>query len=144
MLNHRIDLQGIEVLDLYAGTGAISMESLSRGAASATAIDNNRESVKHLTRLKNEWNEEGLEIVKGDALHYLERCKYRFDLVFADPPYLSDDAHTVVKLVIEGRLIKDEGLLVIEHDKTKDFSQQEGFRESRPFGKVIFSFFSLS
>ena len=144
MLHHRIDFEGLEVLDLYAGTGAISMEFLSRGAASATAIDSNRESVRHLARIKNEWQVEGLEIFKGDAVLYLEKCNYRFGLIFADPPYQSEDALSVHKIVMGRKLISDKGMLIIEHDRSLDISHCEGFQESRAFGKVNFSFFALS
>ncbi|MEQ9063090.1 MAG: 16S rRNA (guanine(966)-N(2))-methyltransferase RsmD [Vicingaceae bacterium] len=144
MLNNRLDLEELEVLDLYSGTGAIGIELISRGVKSAVVVDNDRQSVKHIAKVKSEWEIDNLEIVKGDALSYIERCGIQFGLIFADPPYTSDHAVTVVEICHKRNLLLPGGLLVVEHDKHQNFSKTEGFAERRNYGKVNFSFFRFS
>lgn len=144
MLNSKLDFSNLTVLDLYSGSGAIAFEFLSRGSKSVTAVDLSRESVKFLAEIKNEWKIENLDIVKSNALKYIKRCPRTFNLIFADPPFQSEDAFSVFSAVQEGKLLSDDGILIIEHDKHKDFTDQPGFQNMRAFGKVNFSFFQAS
>lgn len=112
-------LQGASVLDLFSGSGALGLESLSRGAASAVMVDDSREAQvvigKNITSL-------GLahgRVVRNDVFRFLDRDAARYDLVFADPPYFkkTDDRDFVAELLSHERLperLADDGLLVIE------------------------------
>lgn len=141
MLNSRLDWEGMDVLDLYSGTGAMAFEFLSRGVATAVAVDRHVESVKFIASVKEKWGVENLEIVKNDALRYLEKCSISYDLIFADPPYDSDDYEEILKFVFENGLLKEHGYLIMEHQKRKSFESHPRFDFHRAFGNVNFSIF---
>ena len=142
ILNSRIEWEGMDILDLYSGSGALAFEFLSRGVSSAVAVDNNIESVKFLSETKKKWEVDNLEVIKSDALRYLEKCHSTFDLIFADPPYQSEDYFDILKLVFERNLLKEHGFLILEHEKRRSFEKEESFQFNRAFGNVNFSIFS--
>jgi 16S rRNA (guanine(966)-N(2))-methyltransferase RsmD len=144
ILTSKLDFTDLRVLDLYSGTGAMAIEFLSRGSKSATAVDLGRESVKFVADIKQQWGIENLTVVKANAIRYLEKCPLSFDIIFADPPYNSEDGFSVLKAVQSGKLLAEDGILIIEHEKHKDFSTEPWFQNKRSFGKVNFSFFQAS
>jgi 16S rRNA (guanine966-N2)-methyltransferase len=79
-------VEGANVLDLFAGSGALGLEALSRGAASATFVESDRSAVKTIERNLEKLDLEG-EIVRSDAARYVARTDERYDVVFVDPPY---------------------------------------------------------
>lgn len=142
MLNSRVNMEGMDVLDLYTGSGSVVFEFLSRGASSATAVDSSIDSVKFLTEIKKKWLVENLEVIKSDVLRFLEKCHVSFDIIFADPPYDSDDYATIIKLVFEKNMLKPGAYLILEHQKNHSFENEKYFEFHRAFGNVNFSIFS--
>jgi 16S rRNA (guanine966-N2)-methyltransferase len=144
-------LEGQAVLDLYAGTGALGLESVSRGAAKAVLVDSDREALA-LCRANTDAlgftsQVEVLAQPVDRALETLGRRGDRFDLVFADPPY----AARVVEPVLEGMakhgLLAPEGTVVIEHDKREAAPEAHaGFArvDQRRFGDTLVSFFRIA
>ncbi len=86
-LGQRLD--GLEVLDLFAGSGALGFEALSRGASRAVLVERDREIATALRAAARELGATGAEVLEGDALSFLARCADKFDVVFVDPPYAS-------------------------------------------------------
>jgi len=144
ILHSRMDFDGMKILDLYSGSGAIAFEFISRGVQSAVVVDKQVESVKFIAGIKSKWEISNLEIIKSDTLKYLEKSSEKFDLIFADPPYQSEDHMKIINLVLEGQLLGDEGYLVLEHEKRKNFESEPGFEFQRSFGNVNFSIFRQS
>ena len=142
MLNSRLDWDDLEVLDLYSGSGAITFEFLSRGVKSVVALDNNNASVRFISDMKQQWDVDNLEVLKYDTLRYLENCRTAFDVVFADPPYHSEDYDLIHELVFSRDLLKENGYLIMEHRKDLNFEDKDGFLLHRAFGNVNFSIFS--
>lgn len=128
------------VLDLYSGTGNIAYEFASRGVEKVTAIDNNFHCIKYIEK-----NSKKLDLnitaIKSDCINYLENCKQQFNFIFADPPYDYEDYQKMKNLIIKKKLIKDEGLLIIEHDKDTQFIEEN--IKLRNYGAVHFSIFSF-
>jgi 16S rRNA (guanine966-N2)-methyltransferase len=87
-LGQRLD--GLACLDLFAGSGALGFEALSRGAGRVVMVESSREAARSLMANAGELQAAEAEIVAGDALAYLGRTTERFDVVFVDPPYASD------------------------------------------------------
>lgn len=141
VLNNRLNWEGITVLDLYAGSGAMSLEFLSRGVDSVISVDQNYESVKFISSVKTDWKIDNLEILKSDALRYLEKCHLSFDLIFADPPYDGSDHDKLLELVIGKELLKENGTFILEHPKDKKYETHPCFIFERSYGNVNFSFF---
>ena len=144
ILNFQIDFQEIKLLDLFAGTGNISYEFISRGATQITAVDQHYGCVKFINKTANKLEAE-INTVKSDVFKYLDKVKTKSNLIFADPPYdfSTEDFQKIPQLVFENNLLEEEGLLIVEHSKHTDLSETANFSESRRYGNSVFSFFKL-
>lgn len=111
----QFDIEGRRVLDLFAGTGQLGIECLSRGAAHCTFVDLRREAVA-LVRENLEWTRlaDQAAVVQGDYLAYLTRCGEKFDLIFLDPPYESGLLEKAVSTIAEIDILSDNGIMVCE------------------------------
>lgn len=109
-LGQRLD--GLSCLDLFAGSGALGFEALSRGAARAVMVEQSREIAHCLTDNARALECAEAEIVTGDALAYLERSTDAFDVVFVDPPYASDLAPRVLEAL--PRHLKPDARVYVE------------------------------
>lgn len=125
-------LEGARVLDLYAGTGALAIEALSRGAAEATLVD---EDISLATR-----NAAGLgleqrcTIVRSDVLRFLGAVQEEWDLIFCDPPYrLADRLQAPLEKLIPGRL-SPGGLLIAESAAREPLSLGLPLVDERSYG----------
>jgi 16S rRNA (guanine966-N2)-methyltransferase len=119
ILSGRID--DCRFLDLYAGTGAVGIEALSRGARETVFVDNNAQRcaiIKDITE-KFRFAERSM-IMKSDAVSFLKKSfvKY-FDIIFIDPPYASDELEPTLKLIDDLDLLADEGVVIAEHSSKK-------------------------
>ena len=86
VIENLIDIDGIEALDLFAGTGAISLELLSRGAARVTAVEKAMTQYAFIRRTAEQLGEQNLNLIKGDVFKFLAAPHEKFDFIFADPP----------------------------------------------------------
>lgn len=141
ILQHRIDLTSIQVLDMFAGTGNISYEFASRGAKSLSAVDQNRNCIQFIQKTAQELQIE-INTHQKESTQFLEQNKESFHLIFADPPYNFDqDAYEKIIFLSLPKLRK-EGFLILEHFKQMDFSSSKNFAFSRGYGSTVFSFFT--
>lgn len=109
----QFDIEGRRVLDLFAGSGQLGIEALSRGAAGCVFVDKNTEAVQVIRRnLQHTGLAEKSQVLGTDALSYLTRPGDRFDLVFLDPPYAANLIHPVLEKVAP--LVNDGGIIVCE------------------------------
>lgn len=117
----QFDIEGRKVLDLFAGSGALGMEALSRGAASAVFCDKNKSSAELVSKnLKALDFSEKAEVFCCDAVSLLKQFSFeqrRFSLVFLDPPYASDLIGNVLPLMIEYDLLQDGCIIIAEHER---------------------------
>ncbi len=129
------------MLDLFCGTGAMSIEALSRGAKSVTMVDKDFRSVEMARQnLKNIGIEQ--KVIKCDALLFLEKCDASFDLIILDPPYKSGLYESVLEKIFEKNLLKDDGIIVCEHAKEDEIvcDKFEIFDEKR-YGNIMLTYF---
>jgi len=142
ILEHQMALYDLEILDLCAGTGNISFEFLSREAGEVTAVDMNSNCLRFIQKNAIDFGiKENLDIIKSDILLYLGRSERKFDLIFADPPYDYKHHAEIAQLVFERDLLKEDGLVIIEHGKFTNLENITHFEFSRIYGNVHFSFF---
>ena len=141
ILENNLYFDDLSVLDLYAGTGSISYEFASRGSRQVIAVDINPLCVKFISDMATKLEFEQLKAVRSSSIGYLNHCREKFDLIFADPPYDLQGIEEVVEKVFAKQLLKDGGWLIIEHSQGKDFSIFPNFNQHRNYGKVNFSFF---
>ncbi|MDR3094494.1 MAG: 16S rRNA (guanine(966)-N(2))-methyltransferase RsmD [Bacteroidales bacterium] len=141
ILSGRYDWEGLEALDLFAGTGSISYEFVSRGADSVHAVEMDPHHVAFIRATAGKLNMHNLKIVRDEAFHFLSICKATYNLIFADPPYEMAKISAIPDEVLSRNLLKPEGMLIVEHSKHTDFSQHQRLVFQRNYGNVHFSFF---
>ncbi len=142
VLDHQLSLVDLDILDLCAGTGNISFEFLSRQAGTIVAVDNNSNCLKYIQKNALEFGiSDYLVTVKSDLLAYLKKTNEQFDLIFADPPYAYEFHAEIAQLVMERKLLKEDGLLIIEHGRHTKLEGLAHYDTTRTYGNVYFSFF---
>ena len=111
----QFDIDGRKILDLFAGTGQLGIEALSRGAASAVFVEQRRDAV---TLIKDNLRLTGLEasarVVSGDALAFLSSCRERFDIILLDPPYASELLKNAVNAISQFDILSNHGIMICE------------------------------
>lgn len=144
-------IQDAYVLDLFSGSGALALESLSRGAKTAVLCDNNIEAIKIInqnvekTKLKDK-----AIIIKDDYIKCLEKLKnkkMKFDLIFLDPPYKENFAIIALKKILELNLISNNGIIILETDEEeRELKNLESIdiniNDIRKYGRVKLMFLS--
>ncbi len=143
VIENLIDIEGIRALDLFAGTGAITFELLSRGAASVTAVEKAATQASFIARTARTLGDQNLNLVRGDALRFISAASTPFDLVFADPPYDMEGFGEIPVKVLNSSLLKPGSLFVMEHSRKFDFSSLPHFLQHRAYGSVNFSIFQI-
>lgn len=142
ILNNQFDFDSLYVLDLYAGTGNISYEFGSRGASHIISVDKNHNCVKFIKKTTKELS---LDIVtiKTDCLSFIASTKYKFNMIFADPPYNQAKSlfYELPRIVFNKNLLKENGMLIVEHSRDINFEHESNFIFYKKYGSCLFSFF---
>jgi len=141
ILQHTVPLEGIRVLDLFAGTGNVSVEFLSRGAVEVISVEQDRALFAHLQAMARRLDASNWHHVKADAFTFMKGHRAVYDIIFADPPFNLAGTEQLPALVREAGLLDPEGLLIVEHPGDVDMSADPWFDRHRPYGNVHFSFF---
>lgn len=144
VIENMLDLEGLSALDLFAGTGAISFELLSRGCATVTAVEKSSIQSGFIKKVAQELREENLHLIKGDVFRFIGSAKEPFDFIFADPPYDMPRFGEIPGLVLGSHLLKPGSVFVMEHSRNYDFSSLPHFSEHRVYGSVNFSIFVVA
>lgn len=142
VLNSYIDWdEGPVALDLFAGTGSITLELLSRGCSHVVCIEKDPLHYRFIKEFIDKLQDLSAIPIKGDVFKYLSQCRETFDFIFADPPYALKEIADLPDMVLERNILCGDGLFVLEHGKDYDFSNHPRFLEHRQYGSVNFSFF---
>jgi len=141
VLTRYVDFENAVALDLFAGTGSISLELLSRGCTSVVSVAADREHANFIRQCMKKLDTEHNILIRGDVFRFLKTCHQQFDFIFADPPYALPELSKLPELVTNGYLLSEGGIFVLEHPKTFDFSAHPCFSRQRVYGSVHFSFF---
>jgi len=144
ILQNQIDFEGIKVLDLFSGTGNISLEFASRGAEQVVAVDRSVQCVHYLKDTARQHNLSTVKVYKDDVFKYLQHETEQFDLVFADPPYDLNRIPEIPKVIFDKGLLLPGGLLIVEHQSLQNLSSHPAFVDQRKYGHSSFSFFKLA
>ena len=128
-----------KALDLFAGTGSISLELASRGCSKVVSVEKDFKHWQFVSRIQKELQVKEWLPLKGDVFKYVSACKERYDLIFADPPYALDNLKEIPDATIP--LLAEDGLFILEHGGSYDFSEHPRFIDHRKYGSVNFSFF---
>ncbi|PHR69370.1 MAG: 16S rRNA (guanine(966)-N(2))-methyltransferase RsmD [Lutibacter sp.] len=142
ILNNNYYIDTLTVIDLFAGTGNISFEFASRGCEKITSVDSHYGCVKFIATTAKELDF-AIDTIKSDVYKFLDKSSLKATVIFADPPYNfeKEQFERIVELVFKNNLLNDGGMLIIEHAKQTDLSENEHFSYSKRYGGNMFSFF---
>ena len=141
VLTQYIDFDGTTALDLFSGTGSISLELASRGCARVISVEADRDHHRFILQCLQKLQNPPVTAIRGDVFRFIKSCKQQFDFIFADPPYALEELKTIPSLVFEKNLLKEDGVFVFEHGKNDSFTDHPNFVEHRSYGSVNFSIF---
>lgn len=141
ILQSRMSFDGIKTLDLFGGTGSISYELASRGAADLTIIEKDPQMHAFITKNIELLGVQHCKVLKMEVFNFLNACNDKFDFIFAGPPYALNTIDEIPKIVMERELLLPEGFFVLEHTPRNEYQQFKGFSFQRNYGTTVFSFF---
>ncbi|MDR2859359.1 MAG: RsmD family RNA methyltransferase [Mediterranea sp.] len=136
--------EGLSALDLFSGTGSISMELVSRGCEKVISVEKDKVHHTFICKIMDKIETNKCLPIRGDVFKFINHTQETFDFIFADPPYDLPELETIPTLIFKNKLLKENGLFVLEHGKNNDFSAQAYFMEKRIYGSVNFSIFRHS
>jgi 16S rRNA (guanine966-N2)-methyltransferase len=140
IIQNNIELEGIKTLDLFGGTGSITYELASRGAADMTIVEKDVQMSAFIHTMCKKLGID-VKLVNMDVFKFIEQCHEQFDFIFAGPPYALGTIDELPKLIVEKKLLKEGGWFVLEHTPRNSYENFEWFKTERNYGTTIFSIF---
>lgn len=128
-------------LDLFSGTGSITLELLSRGCSRVVSVEVDALHYSFIRGFIDKLQDLNAFPVRADVFRFLSKCHEQFDFIFADPPYALPQLEQLPDIVLSRQLLHEGGLFVLEHGKTQNFSLHPRIVDHRAYGSVNFSFF---
>ncbi len=141
VLHNEYELEGLRVLDLFGGTGSISYEFASRGAARVYCVEMLPLHSNFIKSQATKLSLINLIVVRHNVFDFLNICKESFDIIFADPPYDLVDLDTLPDKVLSKGILNPEGYFILEHPVGYTFTEHPAFKKEKKYGNVHFSFF---
>ncbi len=144
ILNNSYYFDEITVLDLFSGIGSISIEFASRGTKEVTSVDVHKKTTHFLNEISDKYDL-NLNVINGDVYRFLEKNTKQYDVIFADPPYdfSQEKFEKIIDLVFEKKAITKRGMLIVEHSKKTNLSNNKYFVKEKKYGGNCFSFFEI-
>jgi len=141
VLENITDFEDAVALDLFAGTGAISFEFLSRGCAQVTSVEKAQVQIEFIRQVSAKLQASGHRIIRGDALRFIATTSDKYDIIFADPPYDLPGFADIPGAVLRADILRPGGIFIIEHSSKNSFDTLPGFIDHRTYGSVNFTIF---
>jgi 16S rRNA (guanine966-N2)-methyltransferase len=140
ILANRIEFDGLDVLDLFAGSGSLGLEALSRGVKSVTFIDKSKKSLGALEKnIASLGCASQCSVYQADVFWYLKNMKRIYDLVFVDPPYKLQDIGLLPNAIYDSGVLHHGSFVVMEHSResTIELDEQKYEILKKPFGQTV-------
>jgi 16S rRNA (guanine(966)-N(2))-methyltransferase RsmD len=141
IIQNNLDIEELEVLDLFGGTGSISYELASRGAVSNTIVEKDSKMYAFIKSTAEALQFDHFQVVKMDVFSYIESCQNKFDFIFAGPPYALASIDDLPIRIFQHQLLKPNGWFVLEHTPRNDYKKFDHYKTERHYGTTIFSIF---
>lgn len=141
ILSNRIEVEGAKVLDLCAGTGNLSFEFASRGAATILSVDEHPGCIKFINKTARDLGFTNITTLRSELFKFIKKLSGQYNMIFADPPYGIQDTEKLPDLILEKEVLIENGYLIIEHSAEYNFENHPRFSFSRRYGNVNFTFF---
>ena len=135
------DLDEVEGLDLFAGTGSISYEFASRGARQVTAIERDPVHQAFIRKTCAQLGADQVSVIRADVFRFLKKASQHYDIIFADPPFSHPGLKELPDAVFSGDFLSKGGIFILEHPGDYSFNAHPHFLEIRKYGGVNFTFF---
>lgn len=144
MLTNIIDIEGIKTLDLFGGTGSISYELASHGAADLKVVERDAVSIAFIKKTAALLGiDDRLHVVKGDVFKFLKQPDHdQYHFIFADPPYALANMDDLPMLIFDRQLLLPGGIFIMEHAPRNDYQRHPNFSRMKNYGTTIFTFFT--
>ena len=143
ILNNEYEMEGLQILDLFGGTGSISFEFASRGAAMVYCVEMLPLHANFSEEQARSFGLDNVTVVRHNVFDFLEICHERFDIVFADPPFSIEGLDGIPDKVISKGIVHPGGYLILEHPDEYEFSSHPCIVKEKKYGNVHFSFFEM-
>jgi len=140
ILQNKLDIEGMEVLDLFSGTGNMAYEFASRGAALVHAVDQHAHAVRFIGETFKKFEFAGGKAIKANALAFHKQATQSYDLIFADPPYAIPGIPDFIESVLSSEMLKEGGLFILEHAIQVKTSEKMRI-DYRVYGQSAFSLY---
>ncbi len=140
-------VEGVRCLDLFAGSGALGFEAVSRGASSAVMVEKNPPTARQLQQICQQLDCQRITIINCAALHWLEVCRDQFDVVFLDPPFASRQLAAIIIKLESSSVLADLAWIYIEQssrDQPLVVPETWALRRQQLQGEVLFSLYQRS
>lgn len=141
ILDNNFTYANISVLDLFSGTGNISYEFASRGCREVTCVELSGKNIAFIKDVIKKYKLSQIKPVRVDAMKFISNVSYTYDIIFADPPYESDDLPDLPGEIFKNDILKQNGWFILEHSKHNNYRNHSLFFDERRYGHVYFSFF---
>ena len=139
ILENQLNWEGCRFLDLFTGIGSIALEAASRGAGQVVAVDKHGPNLRWIQKQLELLNEENIQLVRREAISFVEQSPLHFDLVFADPPYNYQHYDRLIEVITQK--LQQSAVFILEHRKGIHFTEHPTFVQEKNYGEVAFSFF---
>ena len=143
ILNNEYEMEGLQVLDLFGGTGAISYEFASRGASMVYCVEMLPLHANFIKSQAAKFGMKNLTVVRHNVFEFLEICHEKFDIIFADPPYALEGLATLPDKVFAKEILHPGAYFILEHPEEHNFESHPRFVKEKKYGNVHFSFFEM-
>jgi len=136
-------LEGASVLDLFAGSGNLGFEAISRGAERVLFVDSDRNNLKNIEKTAQKFDvADQIRTHCAKIEDYIEGPAVPYDLIFCDPPYTYPLIGKMIDRLLEGSWLKEDGWMIVEHDKHHDYTEHPHCFFSRAYGRTTVSIFT--
>ena len=144
ILDNEYEFEGLSVLDLFGGTGAVSVEFASRGASEVYCVEMAPANASFIRSQVRKLGIDGtVKVVRHNVFDFLDICTLKFDIIFADPPYALENLASLPEAVLSRELLHPGGYFILEHPYNYFFADRPGFVKEKRYGNVHFSFFTV-
>jgi 16S rRNA (guanine966-N2)-methyltransferase len=138
----RRHITGCSILDLFAGSGNLGFEAISRGAEKVLFVEQSSPAIDHIQKTARQFGvEEKVRTLCSSAESFLNGPPSRFDIIFADPPYDYPEMIGLPEIILKGGWLKPDGWFILEHDKRHHFGEHPNCVFTKPYGRTIASIF---
>jgi len=141
ILQNQLELSELKTLDLFGGTGSISYELASRGAADLTIVEKDAAMYEFIKKTAAALRLENFKVMKMDVFKFLQQCSEKFDFIFAGPPYALTNIDDLPGFIFEKNLLNKGGWFVLEHTPRNDYKSFSHYNAERNYGTTVFSIF---